>query len=243
MTTTDGDGTSRAPRRRRLLIAVLAAAAVVATVAVVYGPAFYRDVIVGEQPPPPTIATPAAAGTDGPDEAAGGTAGDLAGAWSVGSGSYAGYRLDEVLRGTDVTVVGRTEQVTGELTVDDATLATALVTVDVASISTDSSNRDDYFRGTALRTDAYPTATFELTEPVELSGGAGTVSATGDLTIAGETQTVSAELEVAFDGDEVQVAGAVPIAFADFGIEAPDLGFVSVEPTGFVELHLFLERT
>ncbi len=34
----------------------------------------------------------------------------------------------------------------------------------------------------------------------------------------------------------------IPITFADFGVEAPSLGFVKVEPQGFVEFELNLTK-
>ena len=40
----------------------------------------------------------------------------------------------------------------------------------MASIATDSGNRDSYFRNTAMRAAKFPTATFELTEPVVADG-------------------------------------------------------------------------
>ncbi len=160
-------------------------------------------------------------------------------------GSYAGYRVDEVLNNTDVTVVGRTEEVTGTLTVEDLTLTAADLTVDVASITTDSSSRDDYFRDIALRASEYPEATFTLTGPVTAAatpvvGEVQTLTATGDLTIAGVTRSVTVELEAVLNDGSGQVAGSIPITFADFGVEAPNLGFVSVEPDGFVEFSLVI---
>ena len=67
-----------------------------------------------------------------------------------------------------------------------------------------------------------------------------TVSATGDLTIAGVTRSVTVELEAVLNADGGQVAGSIPITFADFGVEAPNLGFVSVEPDGFIEFSLVI---
>lgn len=51
-----------------------------------------------------------------------------------------------MLNGADVTVVGRTEEVTGDVTIADGELSAGTVEVDVASITTDSDRRDSYFR-------------------------------------------------------------------------------------------------
>lgn len=234
-------------KRTKIVIAsVVAGVVVLGATAAIAGPIIYRDVIVGEADAAPSV-TAAPSAPSGGDAAAGAEAGDLSGEWTVASGSYAGYRVDEVLNGTDVTVVGRTEQVTGTLQVEELTLSAAEITVDVASIETDSGNRDDYFRDTAVRVDEHPTATFVLTDAVvadeaPVVGEVQTIEATGELTLAGVTQTVTVELEAVLNGESGQVAGSIPVTFADFGVEAPNLGFVSVEPDGFVEFQLQLER-
>ncbi|MDR5701098.1 YceI family protein [Agromyces aerolatus] len=236
-------------KRTKIIVAsIVAGVVVLGATAAIAGPVIYRDVIVGEAEAAPSVtAAPSAEADAGSGAGADDSAEDLSGTWSVGAGSYAGYRVDEVLNGTDVTVVGRTEQVTGTLQVEELSLTAAELTVDVATIETDSGNRDDYFRDTALRVDEHPTATFVLTEAITTDeapvvGEVQTVQATGDLTLAGVTQTVTVELEAVLNGETGQVAGSIPITFADFGVEAPNLGFVSVEPTGFIEFSLELQR-
>jgi polyisoprenoid-binding protein YceI len=222
--------------------AIIAGVVLLGGAAAIAGPVVYRDLIVGEAEAVPTVtadpgATNEAAVAIDPSE--------LSGEWAATDGSFAGYRVDEVLNGTDVTVVGRTEDVTGSFTVEGLTLTAAEITVDVASIETDSSSRDAYFRDSALRTSEHPTATFTLTGPVAAPstpavGEVQSLTATGDLTIAGVTRPVTVELEAVLGDGSGQVAGSIPITFADFGVEAPNLGFVSVEPDGFVEFSLVI---
>ncbi len=66
------------------------------------------------------------------------------------------------------------------------------------------------------------------------------VTLTGDLTVAGAAQPVRFELSVPDAGRCVDASGSIPLTFADFGIEAPDLGFVSVDDQGSVEFLLRL---
>ncbi|MGY1786781.1 YceI family protein [Geodermatophilus sp. SYSU D00698] len=170
-------------------------------------------------------------------------AADTDGTWTVAPGSSAGYRVDEVLNGADVTVAGTTDRVTGSVVVQGGDIASAEVTVDVASISTDSGRRDDYFRGNVMDVGTHPTATFAVRGPVdlpELGGTPVTVPVTGDLTLRGTTRQVQTDLAVVRTADGVEASGAVPVVFADFGISAPDLGFVRVEDRGQVELLLKL---
>ena len=212
--------------------------------AVAFGPSVYATYANNNVDAAPTIAPVAPESSTGTTSEV--NAEDLSGSWSVGADSFAGYRVDEVLQNQDVTVTGRTEDVTGELTVTDLALTDATITVDVASIATDEPNRDSYFRDTAMQVSQFPTATFTLTEPVTIeapvSGVAQTVSATGELTMHGETQPVTVELQAALTDAGGQVVGSIPIEFSDYGVEAPDLGFVSVEDAGSIEFSLNLEQ-
>lgn len=174
---------------------------------------------------------------------------DYAGTWNIKTGSEAGYRLNEVLNGTDVVVTGRTSDVTGTLTIDDdnKTLSAAEIEVDVTTIKTDNDRRDNYFRTNTVNTAENPKGTFKLTKPVtlkeELTGSAVvTAEVTGDLTLNGVTKEVTLNVDVAKKGSNIQVAGVIPITFADYNIEAPSLGFVSVEPTGDVEFQLLASK-
>jgi polyisoprenoid-binding protein YceI len=165
------------------------------------------------------------------------------GTWTVAAGSTAGYRVDEVLNGADVTVAGTTDQVTGSVVVDGGVLTGAEVVVDVASIATDSDRRDAYFRGNVMDVDRHPTATFVVTGPVqlpELTGVPVPVPVPGELIVAGVARPVQVELSVVRTAGGVDVSGSIPVTFADHGIEAPDLAFVRVEDTGAVEFLLHL---
>lgn len=217
-------------QRAKVWTGIGAGVVVLGVVAAVVGPGLYADWANSQADAAPSLA---ATGYGDTVEATDGT-------WTVGEGSFAGYRLEEVLRGEDVTVTGRTEQVTGTVTVADGSLTAADVEVDMASIATDQPPRDGYFRDQALQVAQFPTATFTLTEPADLGDGASSVALTGDLTIRDVTREVTFDAQVASSGDTVQVVGSVPITFADFGVEAPSLGFVTVEETGAVEFDLRL---
>lgn len=231
-------------KSRKILIASGICVLVLAGVAAVAGPVIYRDIISAPAAAAPSVGEDVAPQETAPVDLDPAT---LAGSWVVSDGSEAGYRVDEVLNGTAVTVTGRTSDVDGTFTISDSglTLEKAELTVDVASITTDSGNRDNYFRDQAMRVGEFPTATFTLTEAVTLDSAPGAndvVGATvvGTLTLAGESRTVTADVQVKSDGSSAEIAGSIPITFADFGVEAPNLGFVSVEPSGLVEFQLIV---
>lgn len=219
----------------KVAVGIGAAVVVVGGAAAIFGPGLYADWANSAAADEPTLEQSAVPLPD---------ADAAAGTWTVADGSFAGYRLDEVLQGQDVTVTGRTEEVTGSVTVGDGSITDATVEVDIASVATDESNRDAYFRDEAMEADEFPTATFVLTEPAPIEEGATSVELNGDLTIHGVTQPATVEAEVAGDattGEPVQVIGSVPITFADFDVEAPSLGFVTVEDEGSIEFSLQLQ--
>lgn len=135
----------------------------------------------------------------------------------------------------------------------DAELAlpsqTSAATVDVASIRSPDPARDNRFRGDGIMDTAqHPTATFRITEPVDLSsvpasGTPATVRAVGTIEIKGRTQPVTTDLRVARSGGSVIVQGAVPVRWSDYGVEAPRIGdFVQVEDSGTIEFLVNLAR-
>ncbi|GHE11893.1 YceI family protein [Klenkia taihuensis] len=167
------------------------------------------------------------------------------GTWTVGAGSSAGYRVDEVLNGADVTVAGTTDQVSGSVVVSGGDLQSAQVDVDMASVATDSDRRDAYFREDVVEVGQFPTATFAVDQAVdlpELTGTPVTVPVAGSLTVHGVTRQVTVDLSVVRTADGVQASGSVPVTFADYDVTPPDLGFVSVEDSGSVEFFLSLTR-
>ncbi|MGO1316509.1 MAG: YceI family protein [Cellulomonadaceae bacterium] len=228
---------------KKLLIALVS---LVVLAGAAYGGTLVYASIQNTKAPEELALSTTTPGTDSSTAGAGDAtdATDLAGEWTVADGSQAGYRVAEVLNGQDVTVVGRTDDVSGTVTVEDISLTAAEITVSMTTITTDSTNRDGKFLE-ILSTSEYPTATFTLTEPVDISGiadGVVSVEASGDLTIAGVTQSVTVALEAQQTADGVEVSGSIPVTFSDFGVEAPDLGFVKVEDAGTVEMLLTLTR-
>jgi polyisoprenoid-binding protein YceI len=215
--------------------------AVVVIVVVGAGAAFWWFVFRSDAAPPPKIAdTEVVAG------------GAIDGDWTIqpGSGSYAQYRVKEQFVGavleTDAT--GRTDDVTGTMTVDGTLVSNVRVTANLAALKSDKDRRDRVIRDSGLQSSTFPTATFVLTEPITLpqaprKGEKLSISAGGNLTLHGITKRVIIPLEGRWDGRTIQVVGALPIRFADYGITPPNIGgFVTVANTGSMELALFFTK-
>ena len=130
--------------------------------------------------------------------------------------------------------------------VDGTTITAAEFTADLTTLQSDESNRDRQLGRQALETSQFPTATFVLTEPVDLGavpaeGQAVDVTVTGDLTLHGVTKSVEVPLQAKLEGGIVTVVGSLPILFSDYDIEKPSSFVVlSVEDNGVMEFQLQL---
>ena len=167
--------------------------------------------------------------------------------WITTEGSEVGYRVAEVLFGIDTEGVGRTEDVTGSVTLDDTTMIGAEFTVDVASMKSDDGRRDGQFRGRIMETETFPTASFTLTSPIDL-GVSATEGATLDTTISGEltmdgvTNPVSFEIVAKIEGNRLVVIGTIPVTFVDYDIVDPSITGITVKPEGVIEFVLVFIR-
>lgn len=173
--------------------------------------------------------------------------GEVAGRWKATSGSHVGYRVKEVLFGQSTEAVGRTNQVTGTMTIDGTNVTAVSLTVDMDSVSSDETRRDGQFRGRIMNTSQFPTSTFELTQPLSLSAipndsSTVRVSAVGNLTLRGTTKPVTIPLEARRNGERIEVTGSLPITFADWSIPNPSFGPASTEDHGELELLVVFER-
>lgn len=163
------------------------------------------------------------------------------------TGSFAGFRVEEVLTIGEVTAVGRTGEVSGFIRLGAGVLEAAEITVDMSTITTDRSLRDNRTRQ-ALGTDQYPNAVFVLTDPVALpadaaDGAAFSLEAAGDLTVKGVANPAVFALEAQLVDDVIVVVGSTVVRFDDYGVQAPSAPIVvSVEDHGTIEFQLLFTR-
>lgn len=212
----------------------------------------------GQQSPD---AEPSNEGVDPAESEPSATAGVVEGTWVIDeefgnfgfdnpSGSFAGFRVEEELTFGEVTAVGRTGDVSGSLTIDGETLVAAEITVDMTTIESNDSRRENAIRG-AVRAGIHPTADFVLTEPVDLdiealeAGSTLEVDLVGDLTVNGTTNQVSfhAHPTIVERGLGL-IVGSAEIFWSDFGVTAPRAPIVvSVQDHGIVEFQLIVRPT
>ncbi len=209
--------------------------------------------VAPEAPSSAPVQSPAASDPGTATAAPSAAAGDLVGAWTIAEGE-AGYRVRETFlqQQADTDAVGRTSGVTGTLTIegtpDALEIAAGSIEVDMTTLQSDESRRDNQLGGRGIETDTFPTSTFELAGPVALPAdfGSADVALTlpGKLTLHGVTKDVeiAAQARVQVDGTVV-VAGSLPVLFSDYGIEAPNVaGLIAVQDNGSMEFRVVLAR-
>jgi polyisoprenoid-binding protein YceI len=144
-----------------------------------------------------------------------------------------------VLIGQNATAVGRTSTVSGSVAITGTTVT---VTVDIASVKSDQSQRNAQFDGRIMDLATYPTATLRLTGPISLGsvpalGSEVSYTDTGSLTMHGVTRSVSLPVPAERTATGIAVLADIPIAFPDWHIANPSVGgFVATANTGTLEV-------
>lgn len=177
---------------------------------------------------------------------------DMNGTWNVIPGntpnhSSAGFTFAEILPGEEKITSGSTTDVSGSLEVSNDTLNSGLITVDMTHITTDQEKRDINVRMKLLYTDEFPTATFSITDPVDLSsipedGSISQIVIPGELTVHGITKEVSPTFDVLRTGERVIVASDIAINRLDYDVETPDFVAAKIDENGEINVRLTLEK-
>lgn len=241
MQRSDLDRPAASPRRkepRTYPLKWVIVALVVAGVVVLGGPYIFFNVIEGKTPS--KLHLPAANGATATV-----VPGPVSGTWKVGTGSLAGYRVQEQLFGQSHTAVGRTSKVSGGMVISGTEVTAAEFTVDMASVRSDTRSRDAQFTGFIMDTADHPHGTFRLTSPVQLGqlpavGRTVSVPATGDLTLRGVTRPVTFTLNAERLAGAIDVNAEIPITYGLWHIPDPSFAVAQLGKTGTVEVLLHL---
>ncbi|MEY2424184.1 MAG: hypothetical protein QOI95_4251 [Acidimicrobiaceae bacterium] len=174
-------------------------------------------------------------------------AGAIDGTWKVGDGSKVQYRIQETLSGQSNEATGQDTAVTGQLVIAGTTVNSASFSVDMKKFETNEDLRNTQFHNRIMNTATFPTATFELTTPIDLTAIPDnlvqiTVKATGTLTLHGTTNTVTFDLLARRNGAHIEVNGTIPVTFSDYAISNPSGGPATVGNNGDLEFLLLLTK-
>lgn len=150
--------------------------------------------------------------------------------------SQASFTIFEELNGAPTDVVGVTDQVAGEVSVDLADLSQTrlgVIQVNARTLATDQDRRNSAIRNRILLTDQYEFITFSPSQISGLSGSAETgqtftFSILGDLTIRDITRPVSFDASVTVESaGRLSGSATAIIAKSDFNLIVPSVPFVA----------------
>lgn len=154
----------------------------------------------------------------------------------VPDASMASFNIYEDLRGKPKDVIGTTNQVAGEVSVDFGNLATARlgeIRVNARTFKTDDERRNRAIQNRILETEAHEFITFTPAQITGLSGAAAPnkvhpFTMTGNLTIRGVTKPVTWEGGVmAVSETELRIEARTTVKRSDYQISVPNLPFIA----------------
>ena len=227
--------------RRLLLDRRRSLAALVALVAVSCGPEESDDgQAAPAAPQPATAPAPTAAAPAAPTAPA--TAAGIRHFQVAGDSSLASYTTREKFfdQPSPIFVTGTTSAIAGDLHLDRTTWQPAadppsVITVDLRTLQTDSSRRDNAIRGRFLESNTYPMATFVLKQVAGVpqsyqEGTEVTVVLEGDLTVREITKPVAWQGTAKLEGNTLTgKVGTSELKYADFGIPQITIRILAVE--------------
>lgn len=150
------------------------------------------------------------------------------------------YSIDEVFIDQNNrlnTAVGKTNKVEGTLVLnfaDPAASELGQFTVDISTLQSDSSRRDNAIRDRWLESARYPTATFVATEirnfpPDAKEGEAISFQIVGDMTVRQTTREQVWDVTATLNGDTLTGTATTFLLLADYGVPVPEiLGMLKV---------------
>jgi polyisoprenoid-binding protein YceI len=152
------------------------------------------------------------------------------------TGNEARYRVREQLVGKDLPndAIGATKDVTGRIVVGtDGKVVrdSSHIVVQVATLKSDQSRRDNFLRRRTLESEKFPdvrlvpTAIQGLLSPIP-AGESRTFAITGDLTVHGVTRPTTWQVTARADGSAVVGTATTAFTFKDFTLDQPRVPIV-----------------
>lgn len=146
------------------------------------------------------------------------------------------FNIDETLAGNRITVVGRTNQVAGDVLVDfdsPSQSQVGTIVINARTLRTDNESRNRAIRSSVLLSgrDEYefiefvPTGISGLPDSVAV-GDTITFEVTGDLTVRDTTRSITFDTGVTVvTEDRLEGLASTTILYADFGVSIPNVPF------------------
>jgi polyisoprenoid-binding protein YceI len=194
-------------------------------------------------------ASPAAAASPSPAASGAGTRFILA-----SESSEARFRVKEQFVGIDAPndAVGTTKEISGSILIGPngaVVPAESKLVLNLNSLRTDQSNRDNFIKRNTLETQQFPNAELVVKElqglpnPVPTAGQA-TFKLLGDFTVHGVTRPTTWDVTAQFSGQEAKGIARTAVTITEFGMEMPRAGRIaSVEDNVRLEIDFTASRS
>ncbi len=165
---------------------------------------------------------------------------EFAQVFTIGAGSKGLFKVDETLRGADVVVSLETETIHG---VVDFSSDSAMVEIDLHSLTSDQSRRDRYVRERMFPNQPVATVHFadlgDVPAPFLDSGAEHKTKLIGTVNVNGTDADLEFDITARLDnGTDLVVLGTVKFVWEEFGMVAPVSQFFTVEDEVTVEILL-----
>lgn len=165
--------------------------------------------------------------------------------------SEAMYRAREtfVNQPAPADAVGRTNEIDGEIQLESPGGLRGRIVgmrIDLRTLVSDQTRRDNFIRQNTLQTDQFPYAEFRSTEAagpgVVAPGQEAAFQIPGIMTIKGRERPIVWEARATFDGSVIVGTATVRVKLTDFGLEPPRLAILSVEDEMTWQIDLVAEQ-
>ena len=158
----------------------------------------------------------------------------------IGEGSLATFTVEEKLARLPLPndAVVSTKGLTGEVHFDGRP---SVIEIDLHQLQSDQPRRDQYIRERMFPNHSIAVFTLDDVGPLPdgfTEGQEVTTQITGQLDIRGVQAPVSFDVEARDDGDVIYILGRTSFVWEEFGMTAPNLGFVVVTDEVSVEVLL-----
>lgn len=138
------------------------------------------------------------------------------------------------------TAIGKTNQVTGEFLVDlnnPAQIQFGEFTVDISTLTTDSSRRDNAIRGRWLESSRFPLAKFTVSQLIGFpnnpqEGQELTFQMEGNLTVRDTTRPLTWNVKAVKSGNRLTGEATTFLMMKDWGVEPPNIAGVLIVKDG-----------
>lgn len=152
--------------------------------------------------------------------------------------SQAKFTIDEILRGKPFTVVGTTNQITGEIAVKDSVITFGTFTINARTLKTDNEQRNGAIARLILKSEQPENEfiTFVPSAPIvipENTGSEATVQVAGNLTISGVTRPQLFDVTLVVTDDAITGTAKTTIKRSDYNLVIPNIPFVAGVPDEF----------